>query len=209
MTVTSALLSFAVVAALMTLVPGVDTALILRSAVARSRAEAAVAALGICTGVLAWGVIAAAGASAVLAASQLAYQILTYAGAAYLVFLGAQMIYRSLRRKKVDAVQVPVASSKWKAFGMGVTTNLLNPKIGVFYIAVIPQFTPSGANALLMGLALAAVHVLLTMLWAAVLILGASLAGKWLRTEKGVTIMDRITGTVLIGFGVRVALIRP
>ncbi|WP_054820392.1 LysE family transporter [Arthrobacter sp. JCM 19049] len=74
MTVTSALLSFAVVAALMTLVPGVDTALILRSAVARSRAEAAVAALGICTGVLAWGVIAAAGASAVLAASQLAYQ---------------------------------------------------------------------------------------------------------------------------------------
>jgi len=209
MSVTTALLSFALVAALMTLIPGVDTALILRSTVARSRSEAAIAGLGICSGVLVWGVVAAAGASAVLAASQLAYSILTYAGAAYLAFLGGQMIYRSFRRKPLGTVEVPLASSPWRAYGMGLTTNLLNPKIGVFYIAAIPQFTPAGSNALLMGVALAAVHVVLTMAWAGVLILGASLAGKWLRTPKAVSVMDRITGVVLIGFGVRVALSRP
>lgn len=209
MTVTSALLSFAVVALLMTLVPGVDTALILRSAVVRSKADAFVAALGICAGVFTWGLVAAAGASAILAASQLAYQILTYLGAAYLVFLGGQMIYRSLRRKELGPTDVIVASSKWKAFGTGFITNLLNPKIGVFYIAVIPQFTPANANALLMGVALAAVHVLLTLLWAGVLIAGAALAGKWLSTPGAVSWMDRITGTVLIGFGVKVALSRP
>lgn len=209
MTVTSALLSFAVVALLMTLVPGVDTALILRSAVVRSKVDAFVAALGICAGVFTWGLVAAAGASAILAASQLAYQILTYAGAAYLVFLGAQMIYRSLRRKELEPTDVTVASSKWKAFGTGFITNLLNPKIGVFYIAVIPQFTPAEANALLMGIALSAVHVLLTLAWAGVLIAGAALAGKWLSTPGAVSWMDRITGTVLISFGVKVALSRP
>ncbi|WP_417373188.1 LysE family translocator [Glutamicibacter protophormiae] len=209
MTVTSALLSFAVVAALMALVPGVDTALILRSAVTRSRLDALVAALGICSGVFIWGIIAAAGASAVLAASQLAYQILTYAGAAYLIFLGGQMIYRSLRRRELEPTNVSVASSKWKAYATGMVTNLLNPKIGVFYIAVIPQFTPADANALLMGIALSAVHVAMTLAWAGVLILGASLAGQWLSTPKAVTWMDRIAGTVLVGFGIRVALSKP
>lgn len=209
MTVTSALLSFAAVALLMTLVPGVDTALILRSAVVRSKSDAFVAALGICAGVFTWGAVAAAGASAVLAASQLAYQILTYLGAAYLVFLGGQMIYRSLRHKELEAAKVDVPASKWRAFGTGLVTNLLNPKIGVFYIAVIPQFTPADVNALLMGVGLAAVHVVLTLMWAIVLIAGASLAGKWLSTPRAVSWMDRITGTVLIGFGVKVALAGP
>lgn len=209
MSVLTGLLSFALVAGLMTLVPGVDTALILRTAVARSRTEAFLAAAGICTGVLAWGIIAAAGASAILAASQLAYQLLTYAGAGYLIFLGAQMIHRSLRRGSTDTVVLDVPGKKSRVFGMGLLTNLLNPKIGVFYLAVIPQFTPPEANALFMGAGLAAVHVLLTLVWASVLIWGASLASRWLRSSKAVSIMDRITGTALIGFGLRLALTRP
>lgn len=209
MTVTTALLSFALVAGLMTLVPGVDTALILRSAVTRSRREALLAALGICTGVLLWGVVAAAGASAVLAASQLAYRVLTFAGAGYLVFLGAQMIYRSFTRRQPGTVDVGVPGRTHRAFGVGLLTNLLNPKIGVFYLAAIPQFTPPQSHALLMGLALATVHVVLSLVWAGVLILGATLASRWLRTGKAVGIMDRITGTILIGFGLRVAFSRP
>ena len=139
MTVTSALTAFALVALLMTLVPGVDTALILRSAMTRGRSDAMVAALGISNGVFIWGIAAAAGASAVLAASHLAYQILTYAGAAYLVFLGGQMIYRSFRKKEVEAIKVEVSRSKWRNFTTGMITNLLNPKIGVFYILTEPK----------------------------------------------------------------------
>lgn len=173
------------------------------------RVEAIVAALGICTGVFIWGVAAAAGASAVLAASHVAYQILTYAGAAYLIFLGSQMIYRSLKNKDVEAIKVDVPRSKWRNFTTGMVTNLLNPKIGVFYIATIPQFTPTGTHSLLMGVALAAVHVLLTLAWASVLIIGVKLAGRWLSSARAVSWMDRITGTVLVGFGVKVALSRP
>lgn len=209
MTVPAALLAFAVVATLMTLVPGVDTALILRSAVTRSKLDALVAALGINTGVMIWGLVAAAGASAILAASQLAYQILTYVGAAYLLFLGGQMIYRSIRRRELTGTTLNLAPNRWAAFGTGLVTNLLNPKIGVFYLAVIPQFTPAGTNALLMGVALAAVHVVLGLSWSGVLILGASLAGKWLSTPKAVAWMDRVTGTVLVGFGLKLALSRP
>lgn len=209
MTVSTALFSFALVAGLMTLVPGVDTALILRSAVARSRAEAFAAALGISTGVLAWGIIAAAGASAVLAASQWAYQLLTIVGAAYLIFLGTQMLYRSFRRRETAKVSMNVATKRSGAYSMGLLTNLLNPKIGVFYLAVIPQFTPPQSNALLMGAALAMVHVLLTLLWSSILIWGATLAGRWLRHERAVRIMDRISATVLIGFGLRMVLARP
>ena len=209
MTVASALLGFSIVAALMTLIPGVDTALILRSAIARGRGEALLAALGICTGVFVWGVAAAAGASAILAASSLAYHVLVYAGAAYLVFLGGQMIHRSLRGKQLATIHVPVSHSRYRTYLTGLVTNVLNPKIGVFYIAAIPQFTPAGTNALFMGMGLSAVHVALTLVWAVALVYGVRIAGRWLGSAKSVSWMDRITGTVLIGFGLKVALSRP
>ena len=87
--------------------------------------------------------------------------------------------------------------------------SVLNPKIGVFYIAAIPQFTPAGTNALLMGMGLSAVHVALTLVWAVALVYGVRIAGRWLGSAKSVSWMDRITGTVLIGFGLKVALSRP
>jgi threonine/homoserine/homoserine lactone efflux protein len=208
-TVLSALLGFGVVAALLTIVPGVDTALIIRSAASRGRRYAASVTLGILTGCLLWGFAAAEGASALLAASRLAYEVLAYAGAAYLVFLGVQLIYKTFRgqpTQQPDEVSLP---GKWRAYLTGLTTNLLNPKIGVFYIATIPQFTPSGVNPLLMGVALAGVHVLLGLVWWSVLIFAASLAGRWLRSTRAMKIFDRVTGTVLIGVGIRIALSRP
>ena len=97
MTVSQAVLGFAVVAGLLTIIPGIDTALVLRSAISRGRAYAFAAAVGINAGCLVWGVAAAVGASALLAASELAYRILTLAGAAYMVWLGIHLLRASLR----------------------------------------------------------------------------------------------------------------
>lgn len=94
-TLTQAVLSFAVVAGLLTLVPGIDTALVLRSSLTRSRTYAFSTALGISTGAMVWGVAAAVGVSALLAASELAYRALTLAGAAYMVWLGASLLWKS------------------------------------------------------------------------------------------------------------------
>jgi threonine/homoserine/homoserine lactone efflux protein len=209
-TVVSALLSFAVIAGLLTLVPGIDTALVLRSVLSRGRRYAGGTALGIVTGALLWGAAAAVGASALLRASELAYRLLTLAGAAYMAYLGVSLLVKSFRRAAFEVAEAPaLQSSLPRAYTSGVFTNLLNPKVGVFYLATIPQFIPAHTPPVLMGLGLAAVHGLLTLLWFTVLITGGGMASKLLRSPRAARIIDRITGTVLVGFGVRLAFESP
>ncbi|GAA3396924.1 LysE family translocator [Cryptosporangium minutisporangium] len=207
MTVTSALVSFAAVAALLTIVPGLDTAFVLRTAMVGGRRPAFAAAVGIGTGSLAWGAAAAVGVSALLTASTVAYTALRIAGAGYLVWLGVQLIRETLGRRATAAARPETtgASSAWRAWRRGVLTNLLNPKVGAFYVAVIPQFLPEQAPHLLMGLALALVHNAEGMLWFTGLILAAHSVRGWLRRPTVQRAIDRVTGTALIGFGLKLA----
>ncbi|TDD69688.1 LysE family translocator [Jiangella aurantiaca] len=210
MTIAQALLSFSVVAALLTVIPGLDTALVLRAAVSRGRGHAIAAALGIGAGCLAWGVAAAVGASALLVASETAYRVLTLAGAAYLVALGAQLLWTSFRRQgdddRLPAVDSPDRGSLWVSWLTGLGTNILNPKIGVFYVATIPQFIPDGMSPLLMGILLAVVHNVIGMLWFAFVIAGAGFMVRTLGRSRFARVADRVTGIVLVGFGLRLAL---
>lgn len=206
MTVPQAVLGFAVVAGLLTIIPGIDTALVLRSAISRGRTDAFAAALGINAGCLVWGVAAAVGASALLAASELAYRILTLAGAAYMVWLGISLLRTSLRPHRASAAVDPPRASAWHGFATGLWTNLLNPKIGVFYLATIPQFVPADTSPLLMGVLLAAVHNVLGMVWFTVIILATGFAARWLARDVVAKVTDRITGTVLVAFGAKLAL---
>lgn len=214
MTISSAIGSFAVVAGILTIIPGLDTALVLRAAVTTGRRHAFATALGISTGALLWGVAAAAGASAVLTASHLAYTALRVAGAAYMIWMGAGLLRRSLKRGVPPTPGDPAGqpalgrpdSTLVRSWSRGLGTNLLNPKIGVFYMAMLPQFIPANAPHLLMGLTLAIVHDVEGLAWFTALILGAHVASRWLRSSPVHRIMDRITGTVLIGFGIKLAL---
>ena len=206
-----ALLSFAVVAGLLTLVPGIDTALVLRSSISRSRRFAFATALGINTGTMVWGIAAAVGVSALLAASELAYRALTLAGAGYMVWLGASLLWKSRATAPAAGladVTGPALPGRqlFRGWLTGTGTNLLNPKVGVFYIATIPQFIPAGTPPLLMGVLLAGVHCVLGLAWSTFLIYGVGLASRWLKGARSVKIIDRITGTVLVGFGLRLAL---
>ena len=206
---TSAIIGFAVVAGLMTLVPGIDTALVLRTAVVQGRGPAFAAAAGISLGVLLWGVAAALGVSALLAASQLAFDVLRWAGAAYVVWLGVSLIVKAARGQHLDLAESRVTSeSAWTAFRRGLVTNLLNPKIGVFYVAVLPQFLPDGVPAAAGGAGLALVHVVEGMAWFTVLILATHVLRAWLGRPSVQRWIDRITGGVLIGFGLKLALSR-
>lgn len=212
-TVYQAVLSFAVVAGLLTLVPGIDTALVLRSSISRSRGFAFATALGISTGAMVWGIAAAVGVSALLAASELAYRLLTLAGAAYMIWLGLSLLWKSWRSSDGTTAghaeaSLPAAGGRQLLRGWltGAGTNLLNPKVGVFYIATIPQFIPSGASPLLMGMLLAGVHCAFSMLWFTLLIFATGFASKWLKSARSIRVIDRITGTVLVGFGLKLAL---
>jgi threonine/homoserine/homoserine lactone efflux protein len=210
-TLLQALLSFALVAGLLTLVPGLDTALVLRSSISKSRRYAFATAAGISTGAMIWGVAAAVGVSALLAASEFAYRMLTIAGAAYMVWLGLSLLWKSLRKTGVpaaDGTAAPVEGRDNLVQGWltGTGTNLLNPKVGVFYIATIPQFIPAGVSPLLVGVLLAGVHCLLAMAWFTLLIFGTGYASRWLKGARSIRIIDSITGTVLVGFGLKLAL---
>jgi threonine/homoserine/homoserine lactone efflux protein len=210
-TLLQAVFSFAVVAGLLTLVPGMDTALVLRSSISRSRRFAFATAIGISTGAMIWGVAAAVGVSALLAASGTAYRLLTIAGAAYMIWLGLSLLWKSLRHGKAAAtpaakVLVPGRSELFTGWLTGTGTNLLNPKVGVFYIATIPQFIPAGESPLLVGVLLAGVHCVLAMAWFTLLIFGTGYASRWLKGARSIRIIDSITGTVLVGFGLKLAL---
>ncbi|WP_436524053.1 LysE family translocator [Actinoplanes sp. HUAS TT8] len=207
MDLTHAVLSFAILGGLLTITPGLDTALVLRSAVTMGRGPAFATALGVNTGALVWGAAAAVGVSALLTASATAYTVLRVAGAAYMLYLGVRMIVSAFK-KKTDAVELtgPPSPTWWSTFGKGLFTNLLNPKVGAFYVAVLPQFIPAGSSPLGVGLLLALVHDLEALVWFSLIIFGAQAARGLLARRVVRRTVDAGTGAVLIGFGLRLGL---
>jgi threonine/homoserine/homoserine lactone efflux protein len=202
----TSVLTFSVVALALTLTPGLDTALVLRAALTRNRREAAATAAGIVAGLFVWGAAAAVGVSALLTAMRAAYDVLRYAGAAYLVWFGVRLLVRAARGAAGTAPGDVVQRSAWRAARQGLATNLLNPKVGVFYVALLPQFLPPESDPLAVGLLLAGVHGLISAVWFTVLITLAAALGRWLRRPATVRAIDGITGTTLIGFGVKLAV---
>ena len=205
MTVTQAIAAYLVAAGLLTLTPGLDTALILRTAAVEGARRAALAAVGITSGCLIWGAAVALGLGALLAASALAFTVLKWAGAAYLVWLGLGLIFRPRDRFEVAAGALS-ANGDLAWMRRGLLTNLLNPKVGVFYISFLPQFLPAAVAPAPFIFLLAAIHAALGLFWSACLI-GATrpIAGA-LRRASVVRWLDRLTGGVFLAFGVRLAV---
>ncbi|MFJ9604892.1 LysE family translocator [Kitasatospora sp. NPDC101176] len=204
MEMTTALWSFALVVGLLTLTPGLDTALVLRTSALGGRRQAWGVVLGIQTGTLVWGSLTSAGVTALLTASQLAYEALRWGGAAYLVWMGVGMLRG--RSGQPVAEEGPAHGGFVQGWRRGALTNLLNPKVGVFYVAVLPQFIPAGAPHLAAGVALTCVHVVEGLLWSTVLVGFAQAVRGWLRRPAARRLMDRVTGIVVVGFGLKLAL---
>jgi threonine/homoserine/homoserine lactone efflux protein len=207
MSVAQALIAFSAAAFLLTITPGLDTALILRTAAVEGPKRAAFAALGIIGGCLVWGAAVALGLGALLAASKIAFTVLKWAGAAYLVWLGLNLILKP--RDRFDLA--PGAASEGGDFTWmrrGLLTNLLNPKVGIFYISFLPQFLPTGVAAAPFIFLLAVIHALIGCLWLSCLIAATRPIAGMLKKAAVVRWLDRVTGGVFLGFGVRLALER-
>ena len=210
MTDAQSLLAFIAAAGILTVTPGVDTAMVLRFATVAGPRPAALAGVGISLGCLVWGASVSVGLGALLAASEFAFSVVKVAGAAYLLWLGIGLL-RKPRRKFVADGDAPGRQGDRLGLGAlrrGFLTNLLNPKVGVFYVTFLPQFVPAGANLAVHTFLLACIHVLLGGLWFAALILATLPLRRLLGRPKVVTAMDRLTGCVFIAFGVKLALAR-
>jgi threonine/homoserine/homoserine lactone efflux protein len=196
---------FLLIALLITLAPGPGTAMILRVAARDGRAAALGTAVGNSVGVIVWGVLSAVGVSSLILASEIAYDVLRIGGAALLIVLGL----RSLLRRGTDAgagtEPGPATPAPRRAgWRVGLLTSLANPKLAVFFVALFPQFLRPGAAVLPAALAMAGVIVAFDLIWFSTLALIVDRAGAILRPRLR-RIMERLTGTVLVGFGVRLA----
>lgn len=200
------LLAFIAAAAILTITPGVDTAMVLRSAATRGQRTAALAALGIALGCLVWGAAVAVGLGALLRASDVAYTVLKWAGAGYLLWQGAKLLRQPRQVPLQVAEGEPDVAAGSAAFRRGLLTNLLNPKVGVFYITFLPQFVPLAANVAWYTFFLASLHVVLTLLWFALLIAATAPLSRVLRQPAAVRVLDRLTGVVFVAFGIKLAV---
>lgn len=160
---------------------------------------------------LVWAVAAAVGVSALLAASQAAFTVLKLVGAAYMIWLGVRLLVLAARGGP-DQASVEEATAGGggvgAAYRQGLVVNLLNPKIGAFYVAVLPQFLPDDVPPALAAVALAAVHNVEGLLWFAVVILAVHRVRAWLSRPRVRRGLDTATGSVIIAFGVALGLSR-
>ena len=216
---TSSLLAFVPVALLLTLIPGADTALVTRNALALGLRGARWTILGILTGCLIHATASALGLSAILATSARAYEAVKLAGAAYLVWIGIQSIRhagsdrgsgsldsaRDDRGRHPERAQRVEGSAPDHPFMHGFLTNILNPKVALFYLTFLPQFIPAGAPVLRTSLLLAMIHNVLGFAW-------LSLYARFVdRLRSALTRpvvkgwLERVTGGVLVTIGARLA----
>ncbi len=197
------LIAYTAAATLLTITPGLDTALVVRTATAEGPRRALRSGLGIVTGCLIWAAVVAAGLGALLAASQLAYTVLRWVGAAYLFYVGARLLWNP-RTRFVDGLEGQARGGS--AFARGALTNLLNPKVGIFYVSFLPQFIPNNVPVAAYTVLLGAIHALLGLIWFICLIAATRPLVGWLRRPAVMKTLDRITAGVFIAFGVRLAV---
>ena len=201
---TASLLAFIPVALLLTLIPGADTALVTRNALALGLRGARWTILGIATGCLLHATASALGLSAILATSARAYEVVKLVGAAYLIWIGVQSV-RKAGSPPATPESPGLAPQGSDPFMQGFLTNLLNPKVALFYLTFLPQFIPAGAPVLRTSLLLAMIHNVLGFAW-------LSLYARFVDTLRSALTrpvvkawLERVTGGALVLLGARLA----
>jgi threonine/homoserine/homoserine lactone efflux protein len=202
----TALLGFAAASILIVLLPGPDTLVVVRNLLRGGRRRGIATVLGVLSGLVVWVVAASLGLSALLRASHTGYDVLRYVGGAYLLFIGIQSL-RGRTAPTGDESDVVTPRKRGPLLGSGyaagLATDLLNPKVGVFFVTFLPAFVPHGSDVGLVTLALGAIFIVETFLYFVVLLSVADRVVGWMTNARTRRRLDRAAGLVFIGFGVR------
>ena len=205
---------FASIALLMAMTPGADTMLVLRTVMARGQRAGVLATLGICSGLPVHALLSALGLSAILVRSAEAFEVVKWVGACYLVFLGGQSLMHAVRNRKSEALDGIGAEAGWevvsgrRSYLEGLFTNLLNPKVALFYLALLPQFVRSADTAFFDSMMFATIHLVLSLLWLLIVVAFVARLRAVVTSPRVRAWMEAITGAILVGLGVRLALER-
>ncbi len=201
------MLTFLGVSLLVIVTPGPDTALTIRNTLRGGRAGGIGTALGVSAGQLIWATATSLGLVAVLLASEPVFRAVRLAGAAYLIWLGAQSLRVALGASRpwpsLEPDRARLASRD--AFVQGIVNNLGNPKMAVFFASVLPQFTAPGQGMVSALVLLGVVFSMLTFVWLTMYAIAIASAGRWLRASRVPRAIEAVSGPILIGLGVKVA----
>jgi threonine/homoserine/homoserine lactone efflux protein len=192
------LVAFLGVSALVICTPGQDTALTIRNTLSSGRRSGVLTAAGVCSGQFVWAVATSFGLAAVLVASEVAFQVLRWFGAAYLVLLGLQSLYRAARRIRAARV---AARTKARPYRQGLISNLGNPKMAIFFPSLLPQFAHSFSALLALGFLFCA----MTLVWLTAYAVAVARAGDFLGRTSVRRAIEAVTGAVLVALGLRLA----
>jgi threonine/homoserine/homoserine lactone efflux protein len=201
---------FVLTGVLLNLTPGQDTMFILGRSLTGGLRAGVASALGIGVGSIFHTLAAAAGLAAILAASPTAFLIVRIAGAVYLVYLGARLLLTRTQQDSDPRVAPAEAGGARSAFRQGIVTNVLNPKVALFFLALLPQFIDPGSSAKTLAFLLLGITFVATgTIWCLVLAFGAARLRQLLRGNPRVrTAIDRVTGGLFIALGIRLAVNR-
>ena len=205
------LASFTLASVLIVLLPGPDSLVVVRGLVRGGRRGGASTAAGVLCGLVVWVTATALGLSALLQASEIGYDVLKIAGAFYLTWIGVRSLL-SVRRSpeevatEGDGPMAPAPVLGGAGFFAGFLTDLLNPKVGVFFVSFLPAFVPDSAWSVgWTTFALGAWFTVLTAVYFVGLIALSGTVATWMRSPRIRRRLDTLTGLVLVGFGVRLA----
>ncbi|HDZ9267104.1 TPA: LysE family translocator [Vibrio cholerae] len=203
--------AFLIAITILTLTPGLDTALVIRNTSRAGFADGCTTSLGICFGLFVHATFSAIGISAILAQSAELFQIVKMVGAAYLIWLGIS----SLRSLMKTGQGIEVASLAYTQFRLtrslreGFLSNVLNPKTAVFYLAFLPQFINPDYSPLAQSLLMALIHFAIAMVWQCGLAGALSSAKNLLKNASFMRWMEGTTGVVLVALGIKLLLEKP
>ena len=204
----SDLVGFVALAIVVIVTPGPDTALVIRNTLLGGRPAGVGTAAGVALGQATWSVATSVGISALLVAAEPAFAALKLAGAAYLIYLGAQSLWSAFPGNATHTTAAGATSrvSNASALRQGIMSNLTNPKMAVFFPSLLPQFVAAGAPTFLPLLALGILFCVMTLAWLTGYAFAVARAGDVLRRSGVRRAIEGVTGVVLVGFGVRVAV---
>jgi threonine/homoserine/homoserine lactone efflux protein len=192
------------------LLPGPDTAVVTKNALIHGREAALGSAIGVNVGLSVWTLATALGVAAILRSSATVYDALKLVGALYLVYIGARTLWESRRsRAAVDAETATARSLDGRGgFLQGVISNLANPKVGIFFTSLLPQFVSPHGSAFLQMLMLGGIFIAFNVFWMCSYALAAVKLSHILSRRRVKAIIDRVSGLVLVGVGIRLAIER-
>ena len=199
---------FVITCVFLVILPGPDTAIMTKNTLTVGKQGGFKTMLGICCALSIHTLTAIVGLSAIIAKSALLFSIFKYVGAVYLIYLGVKSLWSLRNKGKVETIET-IAKNKYKnrsSFKQGFLTNLLNPKIAVFFLTFLPQFVNPGSHTFMPFLILGITYSVLTVVWYLFYIYLLNQISAFMKKSKTQKVIEGITGSILIGFGIKLAL---